>query len=82
MPGGAGLRTPGEQSCILSEDASLAEESVWNKSPRAVTSSPAARVVSSDPAAAPGVVSGTLLTPSKPERYTVVAYSSSHVPRL
>lgn len=79
MPGGAGLKGLQGSRVGLSEDASLAEESVWNKSPRAVTSSPA---VSSDPAAALGVVSGTLLTPSKPERHTVVASSSSHAPRL
>ena len=40
----------------------LVEESVWNKGPGAAASSPADRVVSSDPAAAPGVVSGTPLT--------------------
>lgn len=63
MPGGAGLEGLQGSRVGLSEEGSLVEESVWNKGPGAATSSPAARAVSSGPAAALGVVLDKLLTP-------------------
>lgn len=44
MPGGAGLEGLQGSRVGLSEEGSLAEESVWNKGPGAATSSPAAEL--------------------------------------